>query len=132
MGTGYGRLWLAALAVCAAGEFSAWAGSDDSPVYWGGERGGRSYYDCSGWCWTKVSPALASIHQVNPHLRAESDGRLLEEVGSPLAAPEAIEILPYSYGPVMTVIPRRFFWHGRGPLSWHGPVRGYRFTRSRR
>jgi hypothetical protein len=95
-----------------------------SPAYWGGERSMRSYRDCGGWCWTRQTQGEASVHQLDPRLRARSDGRLLEEVGRPPPPPELMEILPYSYGPVVTVIPRRFFWLG--------PARGHRFMRWRR
>lgn len=123
------------LSAAAGSEVSQdhWQGrSDGSPVYWGGERCPQTYRDCCGFAWTRLNPAQASVRQVNPHLRAASDGRLLEQVGTSPPAPELIEIVPYSYGPVITVIPKRFFWHGHGPVFWHGPVRGYRFTHGRR
>jgi hypothetical protein len=116
------------LTAAAGSEVSqdTWQGrSDGSPVYWGGERSPRTYRDCCGFAWTRLNPAQASIRQVNPHLRAVSDGRLLEEVGGPPPAPEAFDVWPYSYGPAVTYIPPRFF-------HWHGFRRGYRFMRGRR
>lgn len=92
----------------------------DSPAYWGVEHRKRSYRDCCGWRWTLLNPAEASIRQVNPNLRARSDGRLLEEVETPPAQPEVVVIWPDgSYaGPVIP--PSNFRWfgarHGHRPL----------------
>ena len=55
----------------------------DFPAYWGVERRPRSYRDCCGWRRTKLHPGEASVRQLNPRLRARSDGRLLEQVGTP-------------------------------------------------
>jgi len=124
-------LGLASVALClsaaAGSEISRdyWqARSDRSPVYWGGEHSPQIYRDCCGFGWTRLNPREASIRQLNPHLRAVSDGRLLEDVASPPPPAEAVEILPYSSGPVITVMPRRFFWHGAG--------HAHRFMRGRR
>lgn len=103
------------------------------PPIGGVERSARSYRTCTGWCWTWQSPGAVSVRQLDPRLRARSDGRLLEEVGAPPPAPDVVEVLPYSYGPMVTVIPRRFFfWHGHGPVFWGGASRGYRSMRGRR
>ena len=105
--------------------------SGASPAYWGVERKAAAYRSCTGWCWPRQSPGAVSMRQVDPRLRARSDGRLLEEVGAPPPPPAEAAILPYSYGPVTTVIPWRFFfWNGHGPAFWRG-ARGYRFTRGR-
>jgi len=91
----------------------------NSPAYWGVERRVRSYRDCCGWRWTYVNPGETSIRQLNPRLRARSDGRLLEEVGTPPPQPEVVVVWPDgSYaGPVIP--PRGFRWygakHGRHP-----------------
>ncbi len=123
----------AAMSFAAASEAGAYARRrHGSPVYWGVERRVHVHRDCTGWCWPRQSPRLAAIGQVDPRLRAGSDGRLLEEVGSPPPAPETVGILPYQYGPVVTVIPRGFFWHGHGPLFWRGPARGAYVVRGRR
>ncbi len=55
----------------------------NSPAYWGVEPRVRTYRDCCGWRWTLLNAREASIPQLAPHLRARSDGRLLEEVGTP-------------------------------------------------
>ena len=68
----------------------------DRPAYWGVERRRRIYTDCCGWRWTELHPGEASIRQVNPRLRARSDGRLLEEVGTPPQPPEIVVIWPDS------------------------------------
>ena len=125
------RLAATALILTAAGGTQAhqhhrWTSADGgSPAYWGVERSSRSYRDCGGWCWTWLSPANASIRQLNPRLRSPSDGHLLEEVGGPPPPPEGFDIWPYSYGPGVTFVPKRYF-------HWHGFRRGYRFIRWRR
>jgi len=83
----------------------------DSPAYWGVEHRARTYRDCCGWRWTLLNPGEASIRQVNPRLRSRSDGRLLEEVGTPPPQPEVMVVWPDgSYaGPV---IPPNFRWFG--------------------
>ncbi len=93
-------------------------------AYWGVERRVRSYRDCCGWRWTLVNPREASIRQLNPRLRARSDGRLLEEVGTPPPEPEVVVVYPDgSYaGPVIPPWGFRLYGakHGRRPL--HAPV----------
>ena len=54
----------------------------EGPAYWGGAHPTRTYSACCGWRWTLLNPGEASIRQVNPRLRARSDGRLLEDVAS--------------------------------------------------
>jgi hypothetical protein len=84
----------------------------DRPAYWGVERRRRIYTDCCGWRWTELNPGEASIRQLNPRLRARSDGRLLEEVGTPPPAPDVVVVYPDgSYaGPVIP--PWGFRWFG--------------------
>jgi hypothetical protein len=93
----------------------------DRPAYWGIERRRRIYTDCCGWRWTELHPGEASIRQLNPRLRARSDGRLLEEVGTPPQPPEIMVVYPDSSyaGPVIP--PWGFRWYGvkRG----HHPLR---------
>jgi hypothetical protein len=93
----------------------------DRPAYWGVERRVRTYRDCCGWRWTLLNTREASIRQVDPRLRARSDGRLLEEVGTPPPPPEVMVVYPDgSYaGPVIP--PWGFRWYGarRG----HHPLR---------
>ena len=93
----------------------------ENPVYWGVEHRARAYRDCCGWRWTLVDPGEASIRQVNPRLRSRSDGRLLEEVGTPSPQPEVMVVWPDgSYaGPV---IPPNF--------RWFGAKHGHHFSRS--
>jgi hypothetical protein len=89
-----------------------WFAYTDSPVYWGVERRVRTYGDCCGWRWTELNPGEASVRQLNPRLRARSDGRLLEEVGTPPPEPEVVVVYPDgSYaGPVIP--PWGFRWFG--------------------
>jgi hypothetical protein len=98
----------------------------DSPAYWGVERRVRTYRDCCGWRWTKLNPREASIRQVNPHLRARSDGRLLEEVGTPPPPqPDVVVVWPDgSYaGPVIP--PPYFRWFGARQGHHHArPLNG--------
>ena len=88
----------------------------DSPAYWGVERRVRSYRDCCGWRWTHVNPSETSIRQLNPRLRARSDGRLLEEVGTPPPQPEVVVVWPgwllcrASHPPVGLQMVRRQAW----------------------
>jgi len=84
----------------------------DSPAYWGVERRVRTYRDCCGWRRTRLNPRETSIRQVDPRLRARSDGRLLEEVGTPPPQPEVVVVWPDgSYaGPVIP--PSNFRWFG--------------------
>ncbi len=112
---------MASVTIAAAGEpnrhhrrSSAYG---DRPAYWGVERYRRIYTDCCGWRWTRLNPGEASIRQLNPRLRARSDGRLLEEVGTPAPRqPEVVVIWPdgTSAGPVIP--PSNFRWFG----SRHG------------
>jgi len=94
----------------------------DRRAYWGVERRRRIYTDCCGWRWTELHPGEAFIRQLNPRLRARSDGRLLEEVGTPPQPPEVVVVYPDgSYaGPV---IPPWGF-------SWYGVKRGHHLQRS--
>ena len=94
----------------------------DSPAYWGLECRSRVYTDCCGWRWTQLNAGEASVRQLDPRLRARSDGRLLEEVGTPPPPPEVMVIWPDgSYaGPV---IPPWGF-------KWYGAKRGHRHMRS--
>jgi hypothetical protein len=98
----------------------------DSPVYWGVERRVRTYRDCCGWRWTLLNPREASIRQVNPRLRARSDGRLLEEVGTPPPQPEFMVIWPDSSSSgSATIIPWGFGWHHkRGHHQLRSPNSG--------
>ena len=103
-------------------RFSAYG---DGPAYWGVERRVRSYRDCCGWRWTQIDPGEASIRQVNPRLRARSDGRLLEEVGTPPPQPEVVVVWPDgSYaGPVIP--PSNFRWFGARQGHHHArPLNG--------
>ena len=93
----------------------------ESPVYWGVERRVRTYRDCCGWRWTRLNPREASIRQLNPRLRARSDGRLLEEVGTPPPQPEPVMIWPDSAGPGLVIPPWAFRWYGS--KQWHHPLR---------
>jgi hypothetical protein len=126
------RSWLAGLCAALALALAATPGvveahqhrqrtDGPSPAYWGGERSHAVYRDCSGRLRLRLNPAEAHIRQLDPRLRQPSDGRLLEEVGSPRPPVEPVEILPYSSAPVITVIPRRFFFYGakRGYGSTH-------------
>ena len=117
-------LALALAAIPGTGAHQHRQGTDGaSPAYWGGERGHPIYRDCCGRLRLRLNPAEAHIRQLDPRLRQPSDGRLLEEVGSPRPPVEPVEILPYSSAPVITVIPRRFFFYGA--------KRGYGFTHKR-
>ena len=91
-----------------------------SPAYWGVERRVRTYRDCCGWRWTRLNPREASIRQVDPRLRARSDGRLLEEVGTPLTQPESMVIWPDSAAPGLVIPPWAFRWYGL--KRWHHPL----------
>ena len=93
----------------------------DSPAYWGVERRTRVYTDCCGWRWTLLNPGETSIRQLDPRLRARSDGRLLEELGAPPPQPEVVAVYPDgSYaGPV--ILPPNFKWFG--PRQGHHPLR---------
>lgn len=93
----------------------------NSPAYWGVGRRPRSNRDCCGWRWMERNPGEASVRQVDPRLRARSDGGLLEEVGTPPPQPEVIVIWPDgSYaGPVIP--PWGFKWYGA--KQGHRPMR---------
>ena len=95
----------------------------DRPAYWGVERRRRIYADCCGWRWTELHPGEASIRQLNPRLRARSDGRLLEEVGTPPQPPEIVVVYPDgSYaGPVIPPWSFRWFGAKRGRHPLHSP-----------
>ena len=96
----------------------------EDPVYWGVEHRARTYRDCCGWRWTLLNPGEASIRQLDPRLRARSDGRLLEQVGTPPPPPEEVMIWPDSAAPGLVIPPWAFRWYGfkRGhhPMRWSG------------
>ncbi len=104
------------LAVAAGGEPYRYhrrpSGYRDSPVYWGVERPAPLRRHCCGWRRTELFPDEASIRQLNPNLRARSDGRLLEEVGTPPPEPDVVVVWPdgSSAGPVIP--PSNFRWYG--------------------
>ena len=96
----------------------------DSRAYWGVERRVRAYRDCCGWRWAEINPGETSIRQLNPRLRARSDGRLLEEVGSPPPEPEVVVVYPDgSYaGPVIPPWGFRLYGAKRGHRPPHSPA----------
>ena len=117
------------LAAVAAADLSAYDGprhGAGSPVYWGGERSRGFHRDCCGLGWSQLNPAHASMRQVGPHLRAASDGRLLEEVGSPTPRPQYCEVVPLSSGGGVSYIPGRFFPHA--PFIFRDRGTGNRFS----
>ena len=102
----------------------------DRPAYWGVERRRRIYTDCCGWRWTELHPGEASIRQVNPRLRARSDGRLLEELGTPPQPPEIVVIWPDSSSSgSAAIIPWGFRWHAkRGHHTLRSPASAARIS----
>ena len=126
------------LAAVAAADLSGYDGpwrGTGSPVYWGGERSRGFYRDCCGFGWSQLDPGQASMRQISPHLRAASDGYLLEEVGSPPPRPDYCEVVPLSSGGGVSYIPGRFFPHGpfalrgsHGSFHFHDRGAGSRFS----
>ncbi len=97
----------------------------ESPVYWGVERRVLTYRNCCGWRWTRLNSRDASIHQLNPHLRARRDGRLLEEIGTPPPSqPEAVMIWPDGSSAGQVIPPWAFRWYGfkHGHRHPHSPA----------
>jgi hypothetical protein len=84
----------------------------ESPVYWGVEHRVRTYRDCCGWRWTELNPGEASVRQLDPRLRARSDGRLLEEVGTPPPEPEVVVVYPDGSYAGSVIPPWGFRWFG--------------------
>ncbi len=81
MGTGFGRLRLAAFAVFAAGQCAAWAGPQDtSPVYWGeaqsAERVDQAAFVDGQRRRVRYNQADVSARQIDPGVAREPERRV--------------------------------------------------------
>ena len=89
-----------------------WLAYSESPAYWGVERRVLTYRDCCGWRWTELNPGEASVRQLDPRLRARSEGHLLEELGTPPPEPEVVVVYPDGSYAGSVIPPWGFRWFG--------------------